>query len=257
MSDDSGRGRVRVEEGQKRVRALLGGEVVADTRRPSLVWEVPYYPTYYFPVADVTDGVLVASETTSHSPSRGDAQHFDVRVGERVALDAALRYPASPIDELRGLVRLEWAAMDLWLEEDEEVFVHPRSPYTRIDVLASSRRVRVEIDGVVVAESDRPHILFETGLPPRYYLPITDVALERLRPSSTETHCPYKGTARYWSIDLGDRVVDDALWTYKTPLAESQKIAGLVAFYNERVDLFVDGELAARPRTVFSRTSPR
>jgi uncharacterized protein (DUF427 family) len=130
---------------------------VADTTRPRLVWEVPYYPAYYFPLADVRTDLLVATATVTHSPSRGDAQHFTVKAGGKEAVDAALRYPDSPITELRDLIRLDWDAMDGWFEEDEQVYTHPGDPYTRVDILATSRRVRVELDGVVLAESsNRP-----------------------------------------------------------------------------------------------------
>jgi uncharacterized protein (DUF427 family) len=234
------RGRVRVEPGRKRVRAILGGVVVADTTRPALVWENPYYPAYYLPREDVR-AEFVRTGRTEHSPSRGDAHYFDVVVDGRRAPDAAWTYPDSPIGELRGLVRFDWDAMDDWLEEDEPVYVHPRDPYTRIDALASSRHVRVEVGGVTVAESNRPTILFETGLRPRFYLPLTDVRTDLLRPSTTVTHCPYKGTASYWSLEVNGTVHDDVVWTYRTPLPESTKIAGLVCFYNEKVDLYVDG----------------
>jgi uncharacterized protein (DUF427 family) len=146
-------GRVRVEQGAKRVRAYVGGELVADTSHPRLVWEVPYYPAYYFPVEDVRTDLLVPTATVAHSPSRGDAQHFTIKAGDKEAVDAALRYLDFPIEELRGLIRLDWDAMDGWFEEDEEVCTHPRDPYTRVDILASSRRVRVEVEGVVLAES--------------------------------------------------------------------------------------------------------
>ncbi len=142
--------------------------------------------------------------------------------------------------------------MTEWLEEDELVYIHPRDPYTRVDILASSRHVRIEVDGVTVADSHQPRILFETGLPPRYYLPLTDLRTELLRPSVTETHCPYKGTATYWSLDTGKGVHPDAVWVYRTPLPESQKIAGLASFYNEKVDMYIDGVLQERPRTHFS-----
>ncbi len=135
------RGRVRVEEGHKRVRAYLGGEVVADSTRPLLVWEVPYYPAYYLPRADVRSELLSSSTRTEHSPSRGEARFLHVKGGDRVVEDAAWEYPDSPIEALRGHVRFEWAAMDAWFEEDEEVFVHPRNPYHRVDILPSSRRV--------------------------------------------------------------------------------------------------------------------
>ena len=142
--------------------------------------------------------------------------------------------------------------MDEWLEEDEPVYTHPRDPYTRVDILASSRHVRVDVDGVTVADSRQPRILFETGLPPRYYLPLADVRLNLLRPSATQSHCPYKGTADYWSLDAGAAVHEDFVWIYRSPLAESQKIAGLACFYNEKVDLYLDGMLQERPHTKFS-----
>ena len=245
------RGRVRIEPGGKRVRAFLGGEVVADTTRPVLVWEVPYYPAYYVPLADVR-AELRADGGTVHSPSRGDAGTFTVVAGGREAAGAALRYENSPIEALRDLVRLDWAAMDAWFEEDEEVFVHPRDPYTRVDILASSRHVRIEVGGETVAESASPRLLFETGLPVRYYLPQTHVRLDLLIPTETVSRCPYKGRAEWWSVRAPDGVHEDLAWVYRTPLPESQKIAGLIAFYDEKVDVHVDGVLQERPRTKFS-----
>jgi uncharacterized protein (DUF427 family) len=245
-------GRIRVEQGAKRVRAYLGGEVVADSTQPRLVWEVPYYPAYYFPVKDVRTNLLVATATVTHSPRLGNARHFTVKAGGSNAEDAALQYIDSPIEEFRHLIRLDWDAMDGWFEEDEEVYTHPRDPYTRVDILATSRRVRVERDGVVLADSTNARVLFETGLPPRWYLPKTDLRMDLLVPTGTVTHCPYKGQAQYWSVQMGDRLVRDLAWSYRTPLPESQKIAGLVAFYNERVDLFIDGRLQERPVTKFS-----
>lgn len=241
-----------MKPGAKRVRTYLSGRLVADTTRPLLVWEIPYFPAYYIPAADVR-AELVPNGETEHSPSRGDAEVYDVRVeGGAVAAGAALRYPDSPIEELRDAVRFEWSAMDEWLEEDEPVYTHPRDPYTRVDILASSRHVRVEVDGVTVADSPRPHILFETGLPARYYLPLSDVRMDLLRPSDTSSHCPYKGTASYWSVDTGSGPHPDIAWTYRTPLPESQKVAGLVCFYNEKVDTYIDNELQPRPTTQFS-----
>jgi uncharacterized protein (DUF427 family) len=246
------RGSVHTERGEKRIRVYLGGEVVADTVRPTLVWEVPYYPAYYFPIDDVRAGALIADGGVAHSPSRGDGQTFTVRAGGKEAPGAAVRFEDSPIEELRDLVRLEWSAMDAWFEEDEEVFAHPRNPYTRIDILPSSRHVRIEVDGVTIAESTSPRILFETGLPARYYLAKTDVRLDLLTHTDTTTFCPYKGTAEYWSVRAGDTVHEDFVWSYPTPLPESERIAGLVAFYNEKVDLYVDGVRQERPRTKFS-----
>ena len=246
------RGRVRVEPGPKRVRAYLDGIPVVDSAHVRLVWEQPNYPVYYFPLDDVRTDLLHPTGETRHSSSRGDAQLCDVRVGDRVAPAAAYRYADSPLEELRELVAFTWSAMDHWFEEDEEVHVHPRSPYTRVDILPSSRVVRVEIDGVIVAESSHPTLLFETGLPTRYYFAKPDVRLDLLVPTESSSGCPYKGTARYWSVVIGDTVHADYAWAYDYPLPESIRVAGLICFYNERVDLFVDGEHQERPKTKFS-----
>jgi uncharacterized protein (DUF427 family) len=241
------RGRVRVESSEKRVRAYLDGRLVADSSRPVLVWERPQYPTYYFPMEDVRAELVPTSEV-ERSPSRGDGVVHDVRVPGATAPRAATRYAESPIEELRDLIRLDWDTMSEWFEEDEVVYTHPRDPYTRVDILASSRHLRVEIDGVVVAESQQPRLLFETGLPTRYYVPLTDVRVDLLRPSSSESHCPYKGTPGYFSVETRESIKPDVAWIYRTPLPEAQKIAGLVSFYNERVDIYVDGVLQERPR---------
>src|ERR1700722_19371723 len=132
MTDATTRGRVRVEQRHKRVRVYLDGELVADTLSPRLVWEVPYYPAYYIPVEDVR-AELTANGASEHSPSRGDATVYDVSIGTAQAKGAARRYEDSPIEELRGLVRLDWGAMGEWFEEDEPVYTHPRDPYTRVD----------------------------------------------------------------------------------------------------------------------------
>ena len=245
------RGRIRIETSPKWVRAYLGSELVADSKQVRLVWESPNYPTYYFPIADVRTDLLEAEDSVAHSPSRGDGRLFAITAGGKRAPGAALRYPDSPIEELRDLVRLDWSALDAWFEEDEEVFTHPRSPYTRVDILPSSRHVRIEIDGVTVAESSSAKLLFETGLPVRYYLPKPHVRLDLLEHTDASTHCPYKGEAEYWSVRTGDSVHPDIVWSYPTPLPESERVAGLVAFYDEKVDVYVDGVLQERPRTHF------
>ena len=243
---------VRIELGAKRIRAYFGGEVVADTIAPVLVWESARYPTYYFRAEDVRADVLRAEPGIAHSPSRGDARTFTVVVGDRHAPGAALRYEDSPIEELRGLIRLEWDAIDAWFEEDEEVYTHPRDPYTRVDILSSSRHVRVEVDGTTVADSHSPRLLFETGLPVRYYLPRPHVRMELLELSDTVTHCPYKGSAQAWSLRIGGVLHERIAWSYPTPLRESGPIAGLIAFYDEKVDVVIDGVLQRRPSTIFS-----
>ncbi len=246
------RGRVRTEPGAKRVRAFVNGIAVADTVRPLYVWEFPYYPQYYIPLADVRAGVLEPTATVTHSPSRGDAHHFTVRVGSDERVDAAWQYEASPIEALRDHVRFDWDALDAWFEEDEQVYTHPRSPYTRVDILPTSRRIRVEVNGVVLADSPHALALFETGLPVRWYLPKVDVRMDLLVATDEVSHCPYKGQAEYWSARAGDTVAENVAWSYRTPLPESERVAGYVAFYDERVDTFVDGVLAERPKTKFS-----
>jgi uncharacterized protein (DUF427 family) len=241
---DAQRGRVRTEPSSKRVRTYLGGELVADTTHALLVWENPHYPAYYIPVADVV-ATLVPTATTSHSPSRGDAVQFSVKTNGAEAADGAWQYPDSPLEAIRDYVRFDWNAMDTWFEEDVEVFTHARSPYTRIDVLPSSRHVRVMVDGVAVADTHRPTLLFETGLPVRYYLPQADVRMDLLTPTASVTHCPYKGQARYWTLRLGDTAYEDIVWSYRYPLPESIGVAGLVSFYNDRVQLEVDGIVEA------------
>jgi uncharacterized protein (DUF427 family) len=163
------RGRIRVEHGSKRIRAYLGNDLVVDTIRPLLVWEHRYYPAYYFPSADVRTELL-ETDGVARSPRLGEGKTFTIRAGEREVPRAALRYDEPQLEELRDTIRLEWDAMDAWFEEDEEVFTHARDPHTRVDILSSSRHVRIEVDGVTIAESTKPTVLFETGLPPRYYL---------------------------------------------------------------------------------------
>lgn len=207
------------------MRAYLGGELVADSIHPLLVWE-----------------------SLAHSPSRGDGRTFTVSAGGKQAPAGAVAYEDSPIEQLRELIRLEWGAMDAWFEEDEEVYTHARNPYTRIDILASSRHLRVVIDGTTVAESPSPRLLFETGVVTRYYLPKTHVRMDLLEPTDLVTHCPYKGQAQSWSARLGGDLHEEIAWSYPAPLPESQKIAGLIAFYNEKVDLFLDG--VQQPRSL-------
>jgi uncharacterized protein (DUF427 family) len=246
------RGRVRTEVGAKRVRVFVGGVAIADTVRPLYVWEFPYYPQYYIPVADVRTDLLEPTPTVTHSPSRGDARHFTVRVAGEERVDAAWRYAGSPIEALRDHIRFDWEAMDAWFEENEQVYTHPRSPYTRVDILPTSRHVRIEIDGVVLADTPRAMALFETGLPTRWYVPTVDVRMDLLDHTDHVSHCPYKGRAEYFSARAGDTVAENIAWSYPTPLPESERVAGYVAFYNEHVDTFVDGVREERPTTKFS-----
>jgi uncharacterized protein (DUF427 family) len=242
-----------VEPVPRRVRAVLGGETVVDTTDARYVWEWPGYPQYYIPLSDVRADALVDEGATEETP-RGDVALFGLRAGDRQRPGAAKVLHAAKVEGLDDTVRFEWSAFDAWYEEDEQVFVHPRNPYTRVDVLRSTRRLRVESKGVVLAETASPVLLFETGLPTRYYVNRTDVDFSHLVPTDTVTQCPYKGvTTGYWSADVGGAVHPDVAWTYDYPLREVLPIAGLVAFYNEKVDLFLDGEQLERPHTKFGR----
>jgi uncharacterized protein (DUF427 family) len=218
-----------VEPAPRRLRGVLDGEVIFDTQRALYLWEHPHYPQYYLPVEEIDPAVL-----------------------ERLG-DAAQVFGVDAEDRPPGTVRIEWKALDAWYEEDEKVFVHPRSPFARVDALRSSRQVRIELEGVVLAAGSSLVMLFETGLPPRRYLDRTALDFSHLVPSDKVTSCPYKGTtSQYWSVRIGDELRPDLAWSYEFPTVELAKIAGLVAFFDEKVDTFVDGELLERPKTPFS-----
>lgn len=242
----------RIEPAPRRVRGILNGRTVFDTTRAQYVWEWPYYPQYYIPLADVNEQFLVNEEGRPQKQSLGTAHRHGLRVGD-VQRDAAARVYDS--DARRGVadtVRFEWAALDAWFEEDEEVFVHPRSPYVRVDAIRSHRHLRVESRGVVLADTRSPVLVFETGLPTRFYVDKTDVAFEHLIPSDTQTPCPYKGnTTGYWSVHVNGSVEEDLAWAYDFPTRALAPITGMVAFYNEKVDIFLDGEQVERPVTHF------
>jgi uncharacterized protein (DUF427 family) len=210
-----------IEPVPRRIRAMLHERTVVDTTEALYVWEWPPYPQYLIP-----------------------AQDTDI---------AALPDGAAREHEHGGYLRIEWAALDAWFEEDEQVFVHPRNPFARVDALRSSRHVRIELDGLVLAESTAPVMVFETGLPTRHYVDRTSVHFEHLRPTDTVTECPYKGrTSGYWSVHTPERLYPDLGWTYDFPMRQLLPIAGMIAFFDEKVDVFVDGDLQERPKTHFS-----
>jgi uncharacterized protein (DUF427 family) len=245
-------GENHIEPAPRRVRAMLGGETVLDTTHALYVWEWPYYPQFYVPLADVRADLLV-DEDHLQQLKRGKARRHGLRVGDIAKPGTVRVYTDDALAGLAGTVRFDWAALDAWYEEDEQVFVHPRNPYTRVDALRSTRPVRVELDGVLLAESSSPVLVFETGLPTRYYLNRTEIDFGRLEPSATVTACPYKGeTSGYWSVRVGGTTHTDLAWSYDFPTLALNPIAGLVAFYNEKVDLTVGGERLARPTTHFS-----
>jgi uncharacterized protein (DUF427 family) len=264
---------LRYEPVDKRIRVLHGGRRVADTVGAVLVWE-PHrvVPQYAVPVADVTADLRVAGpdEGDRHGPASvpggpggrevltpatgfgvhtADGVVHSLHLGDDVLRGTAFR-PADP--DLAGYAVLDFAAFDTWLEEDEEIVSHPRDPFHRVDVRHSSRHVRVELDGHVLADSTRPSLVFETSLPVRYYLPAEDVDASALRPSTTTTACAYKGVASYRDVALPDRTVPDLVWTYPAPLPDAVQVTDLLCFFTERVDLVLDGVRHDRTTSMFS-----
>lgn len=243
--------RGRIEPAPRRVRGYLGDVLVFDTTAARYVWEVPYYPQYYIPLADVRTELL-RDENHAQRVQFGPSRLYSVVAGGRTCESAARVFDAAGDGPLAGTVRFEWDPLR-WFEEDEPIYGHPRNPYARVDALRSHRHVQVELDGITLADTRSPVLLFETGLPTRYYIDATDVDFAHLEPSATQTLCPYKGTTSgYWSVRVGDVVHEDLAWTYHYPLPAVAQIAGLIAFYNEKLDIVVDGTPLPRPHTQFS-----
>jgi uncharacterized protein (DUF427 family) len=246
---------VYLEPTPKRIRVQVGGETIADSRRAFMLHEAGLQPIYYFPPEDVRSEFLEPHDKHTYCPKKGDASYYTIRVGDTVVDAGAWYYPeplagAPPIE---NLIAFYWGKMDRWLEEDEEAVVHPRDPYHRIDVLRTERHIRISLDGELLAQTSGAMALFESNLPTRWYLRREDISAE-LEPSDTITHCPYKGEARYHSVKLGSgELAEDLVWYYADPLPEVGKIAGLVCFFNEKVDIQLDGEPQERPDTPWSR----
>jgi len=244
-----------IEPTPKRIRAEVGGETVADSLRALILQESGLQPVYYFPREDVRMELFEPTERHTKCPIKGEASYYSIRVGDREVKNGAWYYP-EPIESaaaIADMIAFYWDRVDRWLEEDEEILVHPRDPYHRIDVLPSSRHVRISLEGELLAESTRPTALFESNLPSRWYLPPEDVVAE-LEPTDTVTHCGYKGQASYYAVRLGSGdTVRDLVWTYTDPFPEAVKIQDLLCFFNERVDIELDGERQERPVSAWSR----
>ena len=227
----------------KRIRALFNGQAVADSTNAHLLREGGP-PVYYFPEADVRMDLLADSTFTKDSPIRGNASYFSLTVDGRTSEDAAYTYrePIETAEFLRGYVVLDWSKMDAWFEEDEEVFVHARDPYKRIDCLRTSRVVEITLNGETIAKTDNSIMLVETGMPVRYYIPASDIYRELLVPSELVTRCPYKGEAHYYSVLVGGKSYKDIAWYYRYPLPEVSKIANNICFPQEKVTMSIDGE---------------
>jgi uncharacterized protein (DUF427 family) len=245
------RAQLRHEPVEKRVRALIDGVPVADSTRAILVWEPRrVVPSYAVPARDIATALAPAPPAAAAvagvlHPGIPFAVHTaagePVSVGDREG--AGFRLADADLD---GYVVLDFLAFDEWLEEDEPIAGHPRDPYHRVDVRRSARPIRIEVDGALLAETTRARLLFETQLPTRFYLPREDVRVD-LMPSERRSYCPYKGHASYWSADVGGRLRQDLGWSYEAPLPDIAAITGLVAFWDERVDVVVDGERRPRP----------
>jgi uncharacterized protein (DUF427 family) len=246
---------IYLEPTPKRIRVEVGGEVIADSRHAFILHESGLQPTYYFPPEDVRSDVLTPTDRHTHCPKKGDASYYTIDAGGETVEDGAWYYP-EPLDDapfIKDLVAFYFGRMGRWLEEGEEIAVHPRDPYHRVDVVGTDRHIKVSLDGELLAETDRATALFESNLPPRWYIPRVDVVAE-LEPSDTVTRCPYKGTAGYHSIKLANGDAGkDLIWYYDEPLAEVGRITGLLCFFNEKVDIELDGELQERPESPWSR----
>jgi uncharacterized protein (DUF427 family) len=247
-------GRLYLEPSPRRIRGVVGGETVVDSRSARMLHEHGALPIYLFPREEVRMDLLEPSETRTGSENKGEARWWHLTAGAEPVDDAAWEWHDPPEDasQLAGLLGFRWEALERWFEEDEEAIVHPRDPYHRVDVLDTSRRVRISLDGETLGETERGKVIFETGLPPRWYLPREDVRQDLLAPTDTRTGCAYKGFASYWSVSVGDRVEADLAWSYAEPRREVAPVAGMMAFFNERVDVELDGELQERPLTPWS-----
>lgn len=216
-----------------RLRALVAGETVVDTRGAHLLHETGHLPVYYVPFADLRADLLERTETRTRCPHKGEASYWTIRTPRREAPDAVWAYE-DPLDSasfLRGYAALYWHVPDDWFAEEDALFGHPRDPYHRVDVYRTSQRVRVTVGSKTVADSVRTKAVFETGHPARYYFPAEDVRTELLEPSPTGTRCAYKGAASYWHVDS----VEDAAWTYAEPLCDGEPLRDLICFREDLV----------------------
>jgi uncharacterized protein (DUF427 family) len=248
------KGLLYFEHFPRRMRGMLGGEVLVDARHAKLLHEHRLLPVLYFIEDEVRMDLLEPSDHRTRCPWKGEAVHWTARAGGKVAENAAWSYP-EPLEgapPLAGHVAFYWDSLDQWLEEDEPAIGHVRDPYHRVDVLDTSRHVRVLVDGEVVAESRRARALFETGLPTRWYFPPEDVRSDALVESDNQTICAYKGFASYRSVRAHGAVEDDLAWFYPDPRHDAERVRGYIAFFNERADIEVDGELQERPITQWS-----
>jgi uncharacterized protein (DUF427 family) len=241
---------LRHEPIERRVRAVRGGETVVDSTRAMLVWEPRRVcPSFAVPEPDVLAPVSAGQASDAEVPGvlhPGIPFAVHTAEGEPVSIAGGAGFRFSD-PNLAGYIELDFDGFDEWYEEDERIFGHPRDPFHRVDVRLSSRPLRIEVDGLVLAETTRARMAYETRLMTRFYLPREDVVVP-LHPSDRRSYCPYKGEASYWSVDGHE----DLLWCYEDPLPDAAALTGLVAFWDERVDVFVDGVRRERPGGPFA-----
>lgn len=239
----------------KRLRVKAAGNIIADTTEGLILFESDHLPVYYFPRASVRIELFERSAHRTSCPYKGEASYFSLKGhdGRYANIMWSYEAPIPACPAIGDYVSFYWHEVDHWFEEDEEIFVHARDPYRRVDCLPSSRRVQVFLEGIEIADSRRGVFLFETGLPTRYYLPPEDVRREFLHPSDSTTQCPYKGQAAYFHVKVGDKTYDDIVWTYPAPIEEGARVKGFYCFANEFVDrILIDGVEQPRPVTGFS-----
>lgn len=229
-----------MQEFPRRIRAMFAGHPVLDSTRAMLLHETGLLPQIYVPNEDIRQDVLRPSEHHTFCPFKGTASYWTLTVADRVAENAMWAYPNPNVEAhwLNGYSAFYWSALDEWWDEDEQVEGHIRDPYHRVDVRRSSRHVRVLVSGETIAETTRPLLLSETGIPNRLYFPAEDVRQDVLEPSQTHTVCPYKGTASYYTISVGDRELTDAAWYYPQAEGDAAKAAGYLSFLHD--DLTVE-----------------
>jgi uncharacterized protein (DUF427 family) len=245
-----------IEECSKWIRTDFGGNTIADTTAALILRRAKRLPVYCIPKKDVRLDLMENTRNSVTFPPRGIASYWNINVGERNSDNAAWSFddPTEGWQALKDYLVFEWGRMDAWFEEDEEIFVHLKDPYHRIDVLKSSPHIRVVAGGNSVADTRRPVLLFETGFPTRFYIPKDDVALEFLEQSDLQTRGPYKGIASaYWSIKIGDTYLRNSVWSYTDPLPEAYKIKDYLCFFNEKVDaIYLNNALVPKPETPWS-----
>ncbi|HEY7068433.1 MAG TPA: DUF427 domain-containing protein [Chloroflexota bacterium] len=246
--------KVEIEPSPRWVRVEVNGQIIADSKRTMLLRETNNRPVYYFPQADVRMDLLTPTDHHTYCPYKGDASYWTIKVGDKVLENSAWGYldPLEGSEAIKGYVAFYFNRVDAWYEEAEQIYAHARDPYHRVDVMESTRQVRIAINGQTIADTRRPRLLFETTHPTRYYVPREDVRMDLLTRTDKHTRCPYKGEASYWTAKAGDVELPDIVWSYEDPIAECPRIKDYLCFFNEKVDVYVDGEQQERPITQWS-----